>query len=395
MKRLNLSFYNPSREWETKDAVLRVTYPQPERLVGELRASRFKISKGAFPLFYLGPDDTLFTTAEKNSIDLMEMTPTGFAWGFILTERNEMPCGSDAYLLRTDDVPLPCSPVGGNYNPLHIIYNHIYLAEPPLWVKVGERWKLKNESHPVFDWNYLTEAETEFTVVRYSDLYCQDCIKPAVHGVEFSLIYKDLSGGNVSTPVNFLSRKALVTIKNNNEESTMFSLKTATIVQVGDGWLTTSTSFYTTSGKVTYSKQIEGVIASQAHAPPVRDLSTSVYYDFELGSGNLLFPYTAIVVVIDELNFLGDSIVINNPDLTGVITPSMLSVFKTFVVGMEGGERSDYVVTDDTLTQSPLLINCPTLNTLTIRLFMLTKQNDLIKMKIPHDEGFFIQLTIR
>ena len=395
MKRINLSFYNDTLENpQNQDAVLRVTYTAPQNMTGKLRASRFKISKGAFPLFLLGPDDKMFTSEEKAQIDTMGMTPTGFAWGFILTDNNEIPCGNDTYLLSSSAAPLPCTPFGGNYTPTHIVYNHIYLVEPPQWTKIGERWKLRNSEKPVFDWNYLTETESEFTLVRYSDVYCQDCVKPAAHGVEFSFIYKDMEASNITTPVNFLSRKALITIKNNNDETAMFSLRAAVITEIGDGWLTPQTAFYTTNGKITYSKQVEGIIASNSPVPPAKDLSTVVYYDYEIVTGNLLFPYTAIIVTIDELNFTGENIVINNPDLSGVITPSVLSTFKTYLVGMTNSERSDFVVVDDKLNQAPLVVTAPSLATLTVRLFMLTKQNKLIPMQIPAGEGFFIQITI-
>lgn len=395
MKRLNLSFYNDTTSDPVlKDALLRVTFTTPQNLSGNLRTTRFKITKGAFPLFFLGPDDRLFTSEEKGEIDAYEMTPTGLAWGFIMHNTNTLPCGVDTYLLDATSPPRPCVPVGGNITPFHTVYNHVYLTEKPRWKKVGSRWQLVNDELPVFDWNFLTESDSAFYLHRYSDVTCQDCVKPASHGVEFSLIFKDMDPGDVTTPVHFMSYKLYSTIKNNNDYSSSFQFKQVILDEISDPWLKLNTAMLVTSGKITYSKQVEGIIASGSLVPESKDLSSTVYYDYELGTGNLLFPYTAIIVTIDELNFLGESIVVNDKDLTGVISPSVLSTFKTYLVSMDGSEKSDFFRVDDTLTQAPLRVEAPAVSTLTVRLFMLTKQNRLFAMKIPAGEGFFIQISV-
>lgn len=396
MKRYNLSFYNASSA-DPQEAVLRVTYTQPERMVGELRASRFKISKGAFPLFYLGPDDRRFSTEEKNDIDTLDMTPTGLVWGFMFSGNTIIPCGSDTYLLSLEQGPVPCEePTTRVYRPIHVNYSHVYINRHPVWVKRGEGWYLRNESVPVFDWKQLINNNSaDFRLRSFTSIPSKCYPTTERNGVKFTIEVIDRDEARVTTPVCFLSTKAFKIIATDTTSDSSYSFDPTVIRSINDPWLTNTERLFTPSGDVTYSKQLEGIIASNAPRPSIVDLSTSVYYPYSVGSANMLFPYTAILIVIDELNFVGDNIVVNNSDLSGVISPSMLSVFKTYIVGMDGNERSDYVVVDDTITQSPLQINCPSLNTLTIRLLMLTKDNRLVKMKIPRDEGFFLQLTIR
>ena len=396
MKRFNLSFFNTNSEREVADAVLRVTYTAPQNFIGNLRASRFKITKGAFPLFYLTPDTQLFTQMQKEEIDRNGLTPTAFIWGFLFSDTDRFPCTKDTYLL-SDDAPIPCSNFTGNFTPIHIVYKHVYLNQKPSWVPVERQWKLVNQPSPVYSWSDLTQNNASFSIFSYSDspAYQLTSITSTDKGVFFNLVFKDFSAHRVTTGTCFLSSKAISYIKSTlDEEQGSFTLNSSVVRSINDPWLTDTRDLYVLDGKITFSKQVEGLLSgSRAQLTPF-DLSLSVFYDYNLATGTLLLPYTAIILVIDELNFTGDNIVVNNPNLNGVINPSILSIFKTYIVGMDDPSRSDYIVIDDSITQAPLWVNKPNLNTLTVRLFMLTKDNNLIQMKIPSNEGFFLQLTL-
>lgn len=396
MKRINLSFYNNSLENpQNQDAVLRVTYTTPQNFTGKLRTSRFKISKGAFPLFFLGPDERNFTTDEKIELDTFGRTPTGVCWGYMNAITNTIPCTNDTYLF-SDREPFvqPCITTSENYNPANINYTHVYLRQPPQWKKVGENlWKLQNIAQPVFEWNDLKVNTSDFELINFSSIASSVDLKESKNGLTMSFTCVDNSLPRMlSTYVAFASSRFIDIIKTSN--TSPFTLQTRLISVMGDPWLHRTDEFYVMDGEVQYSKQVESIIARNVYSPCNIDLSVSTYLDYNTSSGILLYPYTAILVVIDELNFPGESIVVNSDDLNGVISPSVLSTFKTYLIGMSDSQRSDFVVVDDKLNQAPLLVTAPSLSTLTVRLFMLTKQNNLFAMKIPSGEGFFIQITI-
>lgn len=396
MKRINLSFYNNSLDApQNQDAVLRVTYPAPQNLTGKLRASRFKISKGAFPLFFLGPDERIFTTDEKIELDTYGKTPTGVCWGYMNSITNTIPCTNNTYLL-SDREPFvqPCVTTRANYSPANINYTHVYLSQSPQWKKVGEnKWKLTNEAQPVFEWDDLEKNRSYFELVNYASSPSKIDLKESKNGLTISLTCIDNSTPRMtSTYVAFASSRFVDIIKTSNYAP--FTLNQRIISVMGDPWLHNTNNFYVMDGEVQFSKQVESIIARNQYSASALDLSVSTYLDYNNSSGYLLYPYTAILVVIDELNFTGESIVVNSDDLNGVITPSILSTFKTYLIGMSDSQRSDFVIVDDKLNQAPLLVTAPSLSTLTVRLFMLTKQNKLFAMKIPSGEGFFIQITI-
>ena len=99
MKHFDFSFHNDS-ETDLAEARQRLTFNAPIDLVGKVRISRFKLTEGAFPFCKIGPSQNIYTTTQKNEIDVMldGICPTDISFGFVTAESNLVMVKGNSYL---------------------------------------------------------------------------------------------------------------------------------------------------------------------------------------------------------------------------------------------------------------------------------------------------------
>ena len=106
------------------------------------------------------------------------------------------------------------------------------------------------------------------------------------------------------------------------------------------------------------------------------------------------FPLNNILLCCYDLTFTPEIISVNTRELQGVTNPSMLPILKSFYIGVEGDERSDFVYTSDIRTAFSVAVNNPRTVRMTIKVFALTNTNKVIELELPPETSFNLQLTL-
>lgn len=395
MKRIDFSFHN-SDNAHVVPAVQRTTFTAPVDIVGKTRLTRFKLSEGAFPLLRV-PVAKGDLTAYKHIIDeaIHGWVPLDLYFAFMMTASSlDGKSRGSSYLLPYATQDLPKALLFSSQSPFwpaKIYMQQFWIKAEPQWKKRGEAWVLAND--PIFLYNF-------------SDLYTQDrfrvfsnvptnVLNINQHGDEiiFNLALQTQEPSNLalSTPYLVLSETLADLFKAPKTDSFRLAVDPQCM---GFNWQTQP--FFPIPCEYNYNLQLQSLIANQGHLPGGEDFdfSTKVILPLPMNKAHL-FPYTAIVVIVDEFNNPGERLVINNPESSGVVNLSTLSITKLFIIGQTNYERSDFVFVNDSLQESPLDVALPRQSTLTIRLFFLLKDNTLVPIDIPPDENFFAQFSIQ
>ena len=106
------------------------------------------------------------------------------------------------------------------------------------------------------------------------------------------------------------------------------------------------------------------------------------------------FPLNNILLCCYDLTFNPEVISVNTKELQGVTNPSMLPILKSFYIGVDGDERSDFVYTSDIRTAFAVQVNNPRTVRMTIKVFALTNTNKVIELELPPETSFNLQLTL-
>lgn len=392
MKRIDFSYHNTS-ENSPVDAIQRTTFTAPIDLVGKLRLTRFKLSQGAFPLCQIPPAPHNFNDAQRRDIDAMGYYPIDIYFAFACSNSNSngKSLGS-SYLFSADGEPtaLAYRDSNGCTAPL-IFIQQFWVKGEAKWKKVGDNWKLRNENAFLYDFNdlynspyYMITYNGSIRVMRVSQE--NDELKFEIH-----LQTGVTQGGTraLSNPFLAVSKTFLDVLKLPVRSPFYFTQQP--VVQDCPAGAT----FYPIPVEYTMSPQLQTFLSARAAMPTGVDLdfsvSASIHFPEDISH---LFPYTAILLIIDELNNPGQQIVVNNLDSTGVVNLSTLSITKLFLIGQTNYERSDFVFINDSLQESPLLVNLPKQHSLTLRLFFLLKDNSLVPIPLPPKQNFFAELSI-
>ena len=400
MKRIDLSFQNEVSETEEIPAVQRVTFTSPQQFVGKLRVTRFKLTEGAFPLALIKPSTRPFTAAEKATIDAHGYTPTDIAWGTTSASNNQCTGIQDNYYMDPSSTPptfIAISSINGN-DPFngYINFATIFIREAPRWNVMGTDYYLANDSMFIYQWSDLNNAD-KFLIYQNGGGQGRGIY---VTGNEREITFhsKRATQYKGTTPQLYLSQ-GFHEIIFGTKISPIFSFRLApgVLASFGNGRNGFDDNYYfqTPHAHIEWNPELRGYLSSGQAPPAGTNWSTNADYTikYEFSKGTLLYPFTCLYVIIDELNFSGETVVTNSKQSTGVINPSSLSIVKSYLVGISGA-KSDFVVVDDLLSQIPLEINVPNLYTLTIRLALLLSDNTLRMIQLPPHEGFFIQLSI-
>lgn len=393
MKRFDFSFHNTSDD-SPVDAIQRTTFTAPIDLVGKLRLTRFKLSQGAFPLCQVPASLQEFSDSDRRQIDASSYYPVDLYFAFACASgtSNQAKSLGSSYMFRADGEPTALAYRESTSSLAPVIFiQQFWVKGEAKWKKSGGGWKLRNEPIFLYDFNDLYNSDYYFVTYNNAQRILhvsqqKDTLKFDIH-----LQTSVTQGGSrsLSNPFLVLSATFMRLLKLPLADPFYF------VNQPAVTGCPAGTTFYPVPVEYNMSPQLETFLASRAA------MSTGIDYDFSVSATvhfpediSQLFPYTAIVLIIDELNNPGQRIVVNNLDSTGVVNLSTLSITKLFLIGQTNYERSDFVYINDSLQESPLEVNLPNQHTLTLRLFFLLKDNTLVSIPLPPKQNFFAELSI-
>ena len=392
MKRLDFSFQNDISDAPV-EATQRTTFTAPVDLVGDVRISKFKLSSNAFPLLLVPPIDMIFNDANKDRITMLQKTPLDLFFGFSQTRGDKIPSRDGAIVLSDSNSStyLQATP---NFSSLQYVEFHsgqcFYSNEAPQWKQTSAGWKLSNK--PVFLYNFEDLYNPEIFYVQTSG--DDQTLRISMVNNNLELYYSKWSqlppNKYMSTPVCWFS-KTIANLLGIARPDTFTNNLIDDVYPLSLG-----ITCYSWHMEYKYNRFLEQAITAKglptANQGGLYNWSTTAIHP--LNGHNVLFPYTALILIFDEFNNPGEQIVVNNTSSTGVISLSTLSISKTFLLAHTNMERSDFIYLDDSRQQFPLKVNLPRQTTLTSRLYFLLKDNSLVPLKVPKDQNYFIQLTI-
>lgn len=407
-------FYGTLSSVKEKPAVIKETFVRPINFVGRLRVPRLKLTSGVLPLLIIKPSERSYTAAEHAKITSLGLTPTDIIYGLLwykghgLSRTVVIPGNGNVYSFTIDDTKTTrINPWLANAYPCLtrrvtancIGYAHLFINERPIWEQnTASSWKLKNNPRILHDWNELSTNSENFMLYvhgtddfKYSSAeitFSDNCLR--IH----HNIVVEATEEFYTTPVFFCS-DYLSRFVSPIDIQQPFRFEQTVLDSLGDDSIDQRVLFYTPTTNYTFSPQLQSFIASSSVPPGITtlDYSNTVTLPFNR-LREQLNPYQSLLITSDELNYNGESITINTVDVNGVISPSSLSILKSYVIGTDENGRSDFVFYDDHLSQTPALINNPSLAQLTLRFFILTKENQIIPLTVPPGQAIFVQLAI-
>lgn len=393
MKRIDFSYHNTSDDTPV-DAVQRSTFTAPINLVGKLRLTRFKLSQGAFPLCQVPASTQIFNDIQRRQIDASTYYPIDLYFAFACANTNTTQGKSrgSSYLFSADMPPAPLAYEASAFtSPALVFIQQFWVKGEAKWKSFRNGWLLRNDPVFLYDFNDLYNSDYYRVTYNYDSRTLHVSQEKDSLKFEIQLQTAVTDGGTrtLSNPFLVVSATFMKLFKLPLNDPFYFENQPLVL-----GCPPAST-FYPLPAEYTLSPQLQSFLTTRDTLPTNQQIdfsvSTQIYFPQDISH---LFPYTAIILIIDELNNPGQRIVVNNLDSTGVVNLSTLSITKLFLIGQTNYERSDFVFINDSLQESPLEVNLPKQYTLTLRLFFLLKDNTLVAVPLPPKQNFFAELSI-
>lgn len=397
-----------------KPAIIKQTFVRPIDFVGRLRVPRLKLTSGVLPLLIIKPSSRSYTAVEQAKITSLGLTPTDMIYGLLWYKGNStdpsvtVPGNGNVYSFSVDDTnttrinpwlanAYPSSTQRVNAN--SILYAHLFINERPIWEQnTGSTWRLKNNPRILHDWSELTTNSENFMLyVHGTDdfRYSLGVISFSDNSLRFhDDVVVEATEQFYTTPVFFCS-DYLARFISPLDTQNNFRFTQDILNSIGDDSIDMRVYFYTPTSDYTFSPQLQSFINSSSVPPGIVTLDYSITVTLPFNRlRDQLNPYQSLLITSDELNYDGESITVNTVDVNGVISPSSLSILKSYVIGTDENGRSDFIFYDDHLSQTPAIINNPRLSQLSLRFFILTKDNQIIPLTVPAGQAIFVQLAI-
>lgn len=422
MKRFNFLKYQAPEEGSAF-AISRTTTTKPVDYVGELRVSKFKLSRGTLPIMYLEPSKRAFTAEDKATVP-DHLTPTDLTFVIFSTknmrEGSQIPNNGTSYCLLNNNItgfynryPLEDSPrtwrlgEGGN-DIFWAILVTIMLPFNAQWIERDGFFYLVNEPMPIFSWDdifnrtrvieqHIYKTEDIDDISFKFELTDRDGLISFLLTMVGRLINTDSPVSSVSFTMNATALNFFGMNFNPDARCEVVIPRGSDFPGYADGNIITT---YAPDSTFKWNGHMEQIIKNYPQIVSERitlfDMS-SIITPNKQDIPRDFFPVSHLLISCDELNFTGESISVNTPAQQGVIDPSTLSILKGFFIGITDGrdvENSDFIFLDDSLTNTPVIVDSPRLFNLTIRLWVITNRGVLYPLLMPGGTSFSIQLTL-
>ena len=378
MKKFN--FATPTSE-STQEAVIEINNTAPMDFVGELAVSKLKIPMNIFPLTNVPAMRRTFTGEQKTVIDNIGKTPTEYY--YILVVYNavnedvaDAAQGNSQMLMQWYNpasktmlwkvkTPFPHQHLNATMlfglGPMYQIpiafikIQSYWFNEPPMWEQLGnDEYKLKNKDKPLYSWN----GDKDIVPIPYEinhrvldeeyDVSCFIDIRNDSDELIFdSRVFMPVLSGTASeglhytTPVlllsDWLSSTAGLSTSDPNTatfhyNSEGYPLPDAHPLKFWKSYIEPVFTIF--PAETTYTKSFEPVFSTGLNtgsSPKGFDMS-AVYKFVGFKQTDLIFPATQLAVQCLDLNYEGEVIAVNTPNISGTIVPSNMYFLKTFLI---------------------------------------------------------------
>lgn len=422
MKRFNFLKYQDPAEG-TAPAVSRTTTTKPVDYVGELRVTKFKLSRSTLPIMYLEASKRAFTAEDKATVPT-HLTPTDLTFLIFSTKNirdgEQIPNNGTSYCILNNNItgfynryPLETSPrtwrLGEDGHGIFwATLVTIMLPVNAQWVERNGFFYLVNEPLPIFSWDDIFNRTHVVEQHIYSSRDIED--------ISFKFELTD-NNGSISFLLTMIGH---ILAQDTIVSSVTFSMNATALNFFGMNFHPDARCEFVVPRGIVLPGYAEGsVIITYAPDSTFKwnghmeqiiknypQLITERVALFDMSSiitpnkqdiPRDFFPVSYLLISCDELNFIGESISVNTTAQQGVIDPSSLSILKSFFLGINEGRdvaSSDFIYLDDSLTNSPVIVNSPRQVGLTIRLWVVTNKGILYPLSLPGGSSFAIQLTL-
>lgn len=421
MNRVNFLKHQPENE-SAAIAASRTTFYSPIDFVGEVRVTRFRLSRETLPILLLKPSSKPFTRRQKDNIR-SGRTPTDIAFlvfscvdlrdtqtvinnGCTYEVTNGSITGIRSPFseyVRYWELPLTRSQV------LWATIVRIFIPEAPRWEQKGDdEFVLANQPLPIYSWNDL-HNKTIFSTTSYVDrnlqvptfylhLIDKDDGKPAFFVKMFSQESSDLSDHGYTSPTIGFTVEAMNIFGLNSGQNPVCRVTTLREFCPEGYDVNEVIHFYVPQMRYEWNPKFQLCISNLGSAPLSQNIDFTCTFDPILQIiPKSFFPVSHILITANELSFEGEKINVNTKAQQGVVSPSNLQVLKSFFVGLSSSNfvsSSDFIYVDDSLNTAPKIVNSPRLCSLTIQLFYLTTDGYLYPLVLSPGTSFAIQLSI-
>ena len=424
MKRYNFLKYQPPEEG-TAPAVSRTTTTKPVDYVGELRVTRFKLSRGTLPIGFIEPSKRGFTSEQIATLTPNRI-PTDIEM-FVYCDRNMKPNtvepnNGEAYIISGNAVSgfFRQAPNSGSRkididNTFWSVYSFVAIAGEPIWQKKSDgKFYLQNESVPFYSWSdfhnkslWINNRAATATEIN-TPIYNVRLIESADGKPKF---YIRMNAFNlVATTVTTMNP----TICFNNYARQFFGMNISSMPSVNfdmpqlSPGVSTSWGGYNAGDNLTFyvppmsydwNSQMKLMIQNQYtnYGDTIFNMDCT-YTPIVQTLPENYFPLSHIIITADELNFQGESICVDTTKKQGVIDPSNLTILKSFYIGLSDSflvSTSDFIYINDSRDNDPVIVNSPRLVSLTIRVWLITKEGNLTPLMLNPGSSFSLQLSLQ
>lgn len=423
---------------EQGPAISRTTSVAPNDFVGELRVTKFKLTKESFPSNYISPSKHKFNREEMESIP-PNMIPTDYCIILLadtqmadaepIREISNSVHNGEKYLLNTyiNDKPsfgnakVDCKilypfinhrdessfPEGGDY--LAIYIKRYCIPGTCNWERQDDNnYILKNEDYIIYSINDINNLPSisvfahQSSAPIYSENAYINIFKNISSTVTFDFAINCKSrleptfGSTYTTPTILLS-KEYGDLLGINDVIYKGSIPTHSVyIQAA---INNNYDFIVPSLEFKWGPYVSGLLSQIPFEYKYNNINFSIDGSAiatvnTISSPKAVFPLSHILLTCDELNFEGEEINVNTTQQQGVINPSSLRILKSFFIGITDDTTSDFIYVEDNLDNMPVIVNSPRLCSLTFRLWIMTNNGTITPLILKQGNLFSLQLTL-
>ena len=425
MKRHNFLKYQAPEEG-TGPAVSRTTTTKPVDYVGELRVTRFKLSRGTLPIGFIEPSKRGFTAEQVASLSTTRI-PTDIEI-FVCCDREITPTtvypnNGEGYVIAGNAISgffRQASNSGStNIDIEHTLWCYftvVNIPGTPIWQKKEDgKYYLQNENIPFYSWsdfhnkivmlNNRSSSSSEINTPIYNiRLIESNDGKPKFY-IRMNctnLVTTSVATMNPVVCFNAYARQ-FFGLNVGSMPSVNFNMPSISGTHPTWGWDGYSAgdnlTFFVPPMSYEWNSQMKLMLQSPGtnYGNTIFNMDC-VYSPIIQTLPENYFPLSHLLITADELNFKGESICVDTPIKQGVVDPSNLTILKSFYIGLTDSflvSTSDFIYINDNMNNEPVIVDSPRLATLTLRVWLVTKEGNLTPLILNPGASFSIQLSVQ